>query len=509
MPKSPLSLLGEWWYEKESYRQYGAIYPLIKEELDKIPEDQWIDKVTEISEYFAYTLVLKKREDTKLSEETYAKLDDKGYALTKFKRNPTLVFTEKNSEFILYTSLFDNTSALEEFEKDTRGFRYFLNKTLKESQNPEKDFERIKKYFSLNLVMVRMDEFKSLNKNKNLLDTLLDKKLFIDYEDSNMAYLISDNNKFVIAITGANKKATYRRYYNYLSFLVPALLLAIGALIWIYLFRKEFSKLNRSAKLFGDGQFDTRIKLSKNSALYPIAGSFNDMASRIQTLLEGHKDLTNAVSHEFKTPLSRLNFAVEMQKTSKTKKERLIYTNKIEQNIIVLEGLVDELLNYTRMQRQQKVEMKSQSVTLWLENEIAVFSSYHQEIEIETNITINKNISFNPHLMSRALNNLLNNSVEYASSKPQKICISAFIDNEEINLVVEDNGIGIAKQDQQKIFEPFTRLDKSRKRSDHEHLGGFGMGLAIVQSIMKQHQGKVNCEASSLGGAKISLVWPS
>ncbi len=507
MPKSPLSLLGEWWYEKESYRQYGAIYPLIKEELDQVPEDQWVEKVTEISKHFAYTLVLKKRKDTNLSDKTYAKLDDKGYALTKFRRNSTLVFTEKDSDFILYVSLFDNTSALEEFEKDTRGFRYFLNKTIKQSENPEKDFERLKKYFSLNLKMVRMDEFKTSFNDKKLLDTLIKKKLYIDYEDSNMAYLISDNNQFVITITNANTKATYRRYYNYLSFLVPALLLAIGALIWIYLFRREFNKLSRTAKLFGDGQFDSRINLSKNSALYPIAGSFNDMASRIQTLLEGHKDLTNAVSHEFKTPLSRLNFALEMQKISKTEKERLIYTDKIEQNIIVLEGLVDELLNYTRMQRQQKVEMTSQSVKLWLENEIALFSDYHQNIEIDTDITINKNIAFNSHLMSRALNNLLNNSVEYSSSKPQKIRISAFFDDEEINLIVEDNGIGIAKQDQQRIFEPFTRLDTSRKRSDHEHLGGFGMGLAIVQSIMKQHQGKVTCESSSLGGAKISLVW--
>ncbi len=75
-------------------------------------------------------------------------------------------------------------------------------------------------------------------------------------------------------------------------------------------------------------------------------------------------------------------------------------------------------------------------------------------------------------------------------------------------LSVEDNGAGIKPNDCDKIFEPFTRLDTSRQRKDSKNLEGYGMGLAIVKSILLQHKGKVACDKSGLGGVMISLSWP-
>jgi len=237
------------------------------------------------------------------------------------------------------------------------------------------------------------------------------------------------------------------------------------------------------------------------------------MATRIQALLEGHKDLTNAVSHELKTPLSRLHFALEMQKTSNTEKDRELYTQKIEDNILSLENLVDELLSYTRMQRQKSVNIKKQSLGDWLGNEINSFREYHPKIDIKTNIIDEKqtniDVAFDAHLLSRALNNLLSNAAHYAASKTPIINVTAKMNLDEVTLTVEDNGDGISPDDCEKIFEPFTRLDKSRQRKNEKNLGGYGMGLAIVKSIILQHHGDVNCERSELGGVKITLFWPN
>lgn len=510
LPKSPLSILGEWWFEKETFRQYGAIYPLVKEELDLIPQSQWVEKVESIGEHFSYLLLLKSRDSTNLNEDTYSKLNSKGHALIRYKGNRTLVFTVEASNYILYVSLYNNVSNnLEEFEKDTRGFRYFLNKKIIESKDPFAEFEKIKHYFSMPLRLIRYEDFQQSQINKDVVFALQQHKLFIDNSDkANIAYLLSEDKKYLVEIKGTNARATYRKYYQYLSFLVPAILLAIGAILWLLLFRREFKKVNLAAKDLGDGQLNTRIELSRHSALYPIADSFNDMATRIEALLEGHKDLTNAISHELKTPLSRLHFALEMQKNSKTEEERETYTNKIDNNILALDGLVSELLSYTRLQRHYILELKHYSLKVWLEEEIAIFSDYHKNIDIRLKIETIQEVAFDKHLMSRALNNLLDNAANYVNQNNPIIRLVAKQIKNTISLSVEDNGKGLSPTDYQTVFDPFTRLDKSRQRTKTGNLGGYGMGLAIVKSILKQHKGSVSCGKSGLGGAAFELIWP-
>jgi len=232
------------------------------------------------------------------------------------------------------------------------------------------------------------------------------------------------------------------------------------------------------------------------------------MASRIQGLLNGHRDLTNAVSHEFKTPLSRLHFAVEMQETSKTEEEREIYTTKIKQNIASLEDLVGELLSYTRLQRQESLNIQEHHVEKWLNNELESFIEYHPNIELSIDIQAKGRLRFDAHLISRALNNLLNNAVTHSNSKVPNIKVTTKINNGSFHLFVEDNGLGIDASNYDKIFEPFTQLDKSRQKKKKEILGGYGMGLAIVKSIIIQHNGNVSCEDSDLGGVRIILSLP-
>ena len=512
LPQSPLSILSSWWTEKVAFKRYRAIYPLVKEELDGLPQERWKDKINQLSTHFAYLLELKEPEETKLNKEVLKKLADKGFTATTYKQNYTLIFKVEDSNFLLFASLNSNSSDLEEFEKDTRGFRYFLNKKNRDAKNPQQELERMKTLFSIDLTLTKMSDFIETNKGE-IVETLKEKHLYLDDSNNiNKSYILSDNEEYLITIEANNYRQEFRYYFRYLSFIIPALLLAMGVLIWLYLFRKELNTLKSAAKTLGSGQLNTRISLSKNSSLFPISDSFNDMATRIQVLLEDHKDLTNAVSHELKTPLSRLHFALEMQKTSKNEKDREIYTQKIEDNILSLENLVDELLSYTRMQRQQTINLKEQSLSNWLEHEITTFRDYHPAVDISTNFIGEKNrkkeVAFDAHLMSRALDNLLSNAAHYANSKSPIINVMVKVGLDEVALSVEDNGDGISPDNCTKIFEPFTRLDKSRQRKNNKNMGGYGMGLAIVKRILSQHNGDVSCTGSKLGGAKITLCWP-
>lgn len=507
LPQNPLSLLTNWWFSRQAHFQYGAIYPLIKEELENKPQEQWQKIVKDLSQHFAYRLELKPKNETHLTASQLADLKQDGYFFIRYKGNRTLLYPIENSDFILFFSIEGKEDHIDGLEKSTRGFRYFLNKKLKENPDLIHHFDKIQALFNQELTIRRFSEFKSGTK---LYNSLITKHVYNERKGNHYySYALSEDNQYVVTVKGKNQTKLFRKYYGYLAILLPAILLAIGALIWLYLFRKELKTVKTAAKHLGQGNFETRAILSKSSTLYPIADSFNDMASRIQNLIEDHRDLTNAVSHELKTPLSRIHFALEMQKESKTEKERKLYTQKIENNLASLESLVGELLSYTRLQRQQQINLQANSLKIWLDNEIEGFAEYHPEIKIIQEIGIEntqQTVIFDKHLMALALNNLLDNAARHSQRDKPIIKISTKQISTQIYISVEDNGKGIKNEDCHKIFQPFTRLDKSRKHQD-DKLGGYGMGLAIVKSILKQHKGKVSCESSELGGLKISLIW--
>ena len=108
--------------------------------------------------------------------------------------------------------------------------------------------------------------------------------------------------------------------------------------------------------------------------------------------------------------------------------------------------------------------------------------------------------SFNCHgsLIERACQNLITNAVRYAKNQ---VVVSAKIENEQLIITVSDDGNGISKEDRDKIFKPFTRVNKSRNKND----GGFGLGLAIVKRIIDLHHGQCHVEPSSLGGCEFIL----
>ncbi len=219
-------------------------------------------------------------------------------------------------------------------------------------------------------------------------------------------------------------------------------------------------------------------------------------------------ELTNAVSHELKTPLSRLHYALELQKTSTSDLEKEKYTQKIESNIVALEKLVNELLSYTRLQTSQTLNLESHQLNPWLEKELEEFSEYHPDLEIK--LTCNDKIEavFDEFLLSRAFNNLLENAVNFADKNNPLLKVTATVNNSQSSIIIEDNGIGIIRENRERIFKPFLRLDGSRQRHKSSgSLDGYGIGLSIVKRVMLQHKGEVVCSSSNLGGAKFTLIW--
>ncbi len=318
-------------------------------------------------------------------------------------------------------------------------------------------------------------------------------------ENSNIYYQKLQNTHFIIALGPVNKSTTTESTDRLLIW-VYYLLVAIALYIWLWPLSRDLRELRKTAIAFGAENFAARVKINKNSSISPVATAFNSMAQRIQDLITSHQDLTNAVSHELKTPLSRFKFSLEIVNNSDDKEQSKKYLQAMKQDVCELDELIDEMLNYAKLGTHnlklnpQRVEPKQ-----WLKTIIESYSQEEIKISLEI-MNLEKYITIDKHLMSRAVNNLIRNGLRYAQ---HHLKISFKREDKKIHLSIEDDGIGIPEQFREQIFQPFARLDTSRDKQS----GGYGLGLAITQKIVQRHGGEIVVDKSTLGGARFKLSW--
>lgn len=279
---------------------------------------------------------------------------------------------------------------------------------------------------------------------------------------------------------------------------------ALMALVWSLPFWLKLRRISVAAESFGRGDFSARARMAESSALFPLARSFNDMARKIQQLIASHKELTCAVSHELRTPISRTRFSMAMLESTDDKTERHQNIAEIHKDIDELDTLVSELLIYARFDRETPaMELVELPLTPWLGDLAQKAGKAFAHIRVQSHISEQEReckVLAEPRYMSRALDNLVQNAMKYASSR---VDIRFEKAGTACMIHVDDDGPGIPTADCERIFQPFVRLDSSRSRDT----GGHGLGLAIVKRIVAWHGGKVSVGKSSLGGARFTVRW--
>ncbi len=293
------------------------------------------------------------------------------------------------------------------------------------------------------------------------------------------------------------------------TWMVESSLYAIALLLWLRLFWRDMKNLDAAAEKVGEGNFAINLQMRASSALKPIADSFNRMTERIGRLVDSHRDLTNAVSHELKTPLARLRFAISLTEDAQTSGEREQLLRKMNQDVDELDSLVQEMLLYSRLERSSAApDMTLQPVPVesWLPNAVEDEIEAAQASDINIPVAVASNVvdaACEPKFMARAVQNLVRNALRFAKSR-----VEVHVDsrNSRYFIHVDDDGPGIAEADYARLFVPFARLDESRTRQTSR--GGTGLGLAIVQRIAEWHGGKAVISASAMGGARITIEWP-
>ncbi|MCV6669853.1 two-component system sensor histidine kinase RstB [Salmonella enterica subsp. enterica serovar Typhimurium] len=274
--------------------------------------------------------------------------------------------------------------------------------------------------------------------------------------------------------------------------------LAFPVFIWMRPHWQEMLRLESAAQRFGEGHLTERLHFDNGSSFERLGVAFNQMADNINALIASKKQLIDGIAHELRTPLVRLRYRLETSENLTPPESQAL-----NRDIGQLEALIEELLTYARLDRPQNELMLTESdLPAWLLAHLQDVQSVTPERAVNlVTCVIGDYGALDMRLMSRVLDNLLNNALRYSHTTVQ---VSLLLDGSQATLIVEDDGPGIEADARERVFEPFVRLDPSRDRAT----GGCGLGLAIVHSIALAMGGSVVCDESELGGAKFSFRWP-
>ena len=277
-----------------------------------------------------------------------------------------------------------------------------------------------------------------------------------------------------------------------------ALLIPIG--IWSRSHWRGLQNLMQVADRFGSGQLKVRAQMQPGDSIYPLAERINHMADRIETLLEAQRGLLHSVSHEIRTPIARLEFALELlhDTVGDTVLEKRI--GSMQDDLTELKSLVSELLGMARLDSEQPLRYETFDVTAALR--ACANALPPSTVSLDVSVPDGLGDYYGDcRLLMRATGNLLRNAQKYANGQ---MALSAARKLGGVTITVDDDGAGIPDEEREKVFEPFYRLDRSRDRNT----GGFGLGLSIASKAVSLHGGALRIETSPLGGARFVITLP-
>jgi len=288
---------------------------------------------------------------------------------------------------------------------------------------------------------------------------------------------------------------------------------ALASILLARSFARPLSQLAAAAQRFGNGDLQARAALQRKDEFGALAQAFDEMAERVMQLVRSRQELLANVSHELRTPLARirvaLDLAAEDRGDAELTRDALL---EITEDCAELERLVSDVLQTARLElsggQAQIVEQPLHRVRLEADLLLARtaerFRSDHPERTLELRCSQRlPELYGDPVLLRRALYNLLDNAHKY-SPQGAPVLLSAQLVQGELEITVQDRGIGISPEDLPQIGTPFFRTDRSRNR----RTGGIGLGLSLARKIVEAHGGSLSLESQPDRGTCVRIRLP-
>jgi signal transduction histidine kinase len=288
-------------------------------------------------------------------------------------------------------------------------------------------------------------------------------------------------SRLLIVVPPRPEPGSTRPYYLWILLVI----LGLGYALAMHLAR-PLRNLRRAVERFGRGDLSTRIGSARRDEIGELARAFDEMAGRIETLLAAERRLLQDVSHELRSPLARLGFAVELARTSE---DRAAALDRIQRDVGRLSALVDELLQLTRAEGDPSArvleEVRLDDLLRALVEDCAL-EAEAKDCRLVFRAEGDCTVRGDRELLRRAVENVLRNAIRYA---PEGTMVEIDVRPEPgaATIAVRDFGVGVPDQALGAIFDPFFRVEGDRSRSS----GGVGLGLAIARRAVALHGGTI------------------
>jgi signal transduction histidine kinase len=308
------------------------------------------------------------------------------------------------------------------------------------------------------------------------------------------------DGKYWFVATGQVQRthiSTFLPYY----FIVLGATGILGWLAWIGII-SPIRKIAATIAIFGHGNLSLRIHSRREDEIGQLGRSFNQMAERLERLIVSERRLLADISHELRSPLARLKFAVKLARTSDDSKTAL---DRIERDINRITSLVTEIVEITSLEddpsAQEMTSVRLQKIVDELVRDCSLEAdSYGCSILVEGELK--RPVNGNCELLRRAVENVLRNGIRYS---PSGSTIHMTLSESAQNALIEvrDYGPGVPAESLGRIFDPFFRVEEARV----PNVGGSGLGLSIAKRAVQLHQGSITAENAS-PGLRIRIVIP-
>ena len=274
-------------------------------------------------------------------------------------------------------------------------------------------------------------------------------------------------------------------------------LIFVGAFLAIRWILKPVRWLDAGVREVSGGNLKHRVPLKRSDELRDLAEAFNDMTDRIRRMLHTKEQLLLDVSHELRSPLTRVKVALEFLPEGKAR-------DSIADDIAEMEKMINEILETARLHHLY-ADLKLQPSDL-VARLGEVLPDYQHQLpgvhlaEIPEKLVI----KIDPGQIKTVFKNIISNAIKFSDTAGDPVQVSVKSEPHHAVVQVVDRGIGIPVEELAFIFEPFYRVDKSRSKET----GGYGLGLSLCKTIMEAHGGKIEVESQVGVGTTVSLFFP-
>jgi len=268
---------------------------------------------------------------------------------------------------------------------------------------------------------------------------------------------------------------------------VPAIIMIIISLVFLKNQTRPITKLARAAERFGKGEEVEEFKPSGALEIRRAGHEFDKMRKRILRHLNQRTEMLSGISHDLRTPLTRMKLQIAFIKNEELAK-------KLTEDINEMEKMLNEYLQFTSSSYIEKDEMFNLSDLI--EEIVKKYDNKNISQELIPRVYINGK----KNLFNRCLNNIIDNGLKYAN----RVDIKLNKKNTNVFITIDDDGPGIPVKELNNVFKPFYKIDKGRTDSK----SSVGLGLSIASDIIRSHGGNIKLEKSKMSGLRVKIFLP-